>query len=58
VWEAYNEFMRRNGRPEEQRLHCHSQGYDMVERPLIRFDEPLTVEKNMVFVVHPTYQTG
>ena len=39
LWRAYNDFMRRNGRPEEKRLHCHGQGYDMVEPPLVRFDE-------------------
>ena len=55
IWAAYNDFMRRNGRPEERRLYCHGQGYDMVERPLVRHDEPMTIEKNMNIVVHPTY---
>jgi Xaa-Pro aminopeptidase len=55
VWERFNEFMRRNGRPEETRLYCHGQGYDLVERPLIRHDEPMTIEKDMNIVVHPTY---
>jgi Xaa-Pro aminopeptidase len=50
--------MRRNGRPEETRLYCHSQGYDMVERPLVRFDETMTIEANMVLAVHPTYVTA
>ncbi|MBO0712885.1 MAG: aminopeptidase P family protein, partial [Acetobacteraceae bacterium] len=36
IWEAFNAFMRKNGRPEEARLYCHGQGYDLVERPLIR----------------------
>ena len=58
IFEAYNAFMRRNGRPEEKRLHCHGQGYDMVERPLIRFDETMPIEKNMNIVVHPTYVTA
>jgi Xaa-Pro aminopeptidase len=57
IWEKYNGFMREHGRPEEKRLHCHSQGYDMVERPLVRFDETLSVGKNMVFACHPTYVT-
>ncbi len=56
IWEAYNDFMRRNGRPEETRLYCHGQGYDLVERPLIRHDEPMTIEAGMNIVVHPTYQ--
>ena len=55
VWNTFNDFMRRNGRPEETRLYCHGQGYDLVERPLIRHDEPMTIEKDMNIVVHPTY---
>ena len=55
IWNAYNDFMQRNGRPEEQRLYCHGQGYDMVERPLVRHDEPMTIAANTNIVVHPTY---
>ena len=55
IWDAFNAFMRKNGRPEEARLYCHGQGYDLVERPLIRNDEPWTIEKDMNIVVHPTY---
>ncbi len=58
IFAAYNDFMRRNGRPEEKRLHCHGQGYDLVERPLIRHDEPMTIEKDMNIVVHPMYFRG
>ena len=58
IFEAYNFFMRKNGRPEEKRLHCHGQGYDMVERPLIRFDETMPIQQNMNIVVHPTYVTA
>ncbi len=58
LFESYNAFMRRNGRPEEKRLHCHGQGYDMVERPLIRFDETMPIQQNMNIVVHPTYVTA
>jgi Xaa-Pro aminopeptidase len=58
IFAAYNEFMRKNGRPEEKRLHCHGQGYDLVERPLIRNDEPMTIKKDMNIVVHPTYIRG
>jgi hypothetical protein len=50
--------MHRNGRPEEKRLYCHGQGYDLVERPLIRHDEPMTIAKDMNIVVHPTYIRG
>ncbi|RKG93764.1 M24 family metallopeptidase [Corallococcus terminator] len=58
LFEAYNAFMRKNGRPEERRLHSHGQGYDMVERPLIRADEPMLLRKNMNIVIHPSYATA
>lgn len=53
---AYNAFMRSQGRPEETRLYCHGQGYDMVERPLIREDETMQIQASMNIVVHPTYR--
>jgi len=55
IWDAYNAFMREHKRPEEKRLYCHGQGYDMVERPLVRFDEPMRLKANMVVSCHPTY---
>ncbi|MGB6999984.1 MAG: M24 family metallopeptidase, partial [Pseudolabrys sp.] len=58
IWDAFNDFMRKNGRPAEARLYCHGQGYDLVERPLVRHDEPMTIEKDMNIVVHPTYIHG
>jgi len=58
IWDAFNDFMTKNGRPTESRLYCHGQGYDLVERPLIRHDEPWTIEKDMNIVVHPTYVHG
>jgi Xaa-Pro aminopeptidase len=57
IWHAYNQFMREHHRPEEKRLHCHGQGYDMVERPLVRMDETMKIAKNMVLSAHPTYTT-
>lgn len=57
VFESYNEFMRSHGRPEEKRLHCHGQGYDMVERPLVRGDETMLLARNMVLAAHPAYVT-
>ncbi|HVY58668.1 MAG TPA: M24 family metallopeptidase [Xanthobacteraceae bacterium] len=58
IWEAYNGFMRRNGRPSEARLYCHGQGYDLVERPLVRADEPMAIARDLNIVVHPTYLYG
>ncbi len=57
IWDTYNDFLRANKRPEEKRLHCHGQGYDMVERPLVRFDETMPVGADMVFSCHPTWVT-
>ena len=55
IWRDYNEFMRAAGKPEEDRLHCHSMGYDLVERPLVRFDEPMQLAVGMVVSCHPTF---
>ncbi len=57
AWIAYNRYLRDNGKPEEKRLHCHGQGYDMVERPLLRFDETMPLAGNMVLSAHPSYMT-
>ena len=55
IWDSYNAFMRGHGKPEEQRLYCHGQGYDLVERPLVRFDEPMPIRKNMNIACHPNW---
>ena len=49
--------MRKNGRPEERRLYCHGQGYHLVERPLVRFDETMTIAARMNIAVHPMYHS-
>jgi len=56
VAKAHDEFMRANGLPAELRLYSHGQGYDMVERPLVRADEPMTIEAGMCLAVHPNYE--
>jgi Xaa-Pro aminopeptidase len=55
IWDAHNRYMREHGKPEEQRLYCHGQGYDLVERPLVRFDEPMPIARNMNIACHPNY---
>lgn len=55
---AHDAFMRARGLPEELRLYCHGQGYDLVERPLVRFDETMVLEENMNLAVHPGYETN
>ena len=58
VFAEYNAFLSRNDRPEEDRIHCHGQGYDMVERPLIRSDETMVVHEDHNITCHPTYVRG
>ena len=58
VYEGYNSFMLKNGRPQEARLNCHGQGYDMVERPIMRPEETLAVAENMMIACHPMYVRG
>jgi Xaa-Pro aminopeptidase len=57
VFDAYNEFLREQKRPEERRIHSHGQGYDLVERPLIRADETMSIQAGMNFACHPAYVT-
>jgi Xaa-Pro aminopeptidase len=52
---AHDDFMEKRGLPKELRLYAHGQGYDMVERPLVRADEPMSIEKGMCLAVHPNY---
>jgi Xaa-Pro aminopeptidase len=58
VFLAHNEFMKRKGVPPESRVYSHSQGYDLIERPLIRSDESMHLEKGMNMSVHPAYATS
>ena len=50
--------LRRRGLPPELRLYAHGQGYDMVERPLIRRDETMALQTGMNLAVHPGYETA
>ena len=58
IWDSYNSFMIENDRDPENRLYSHGQGYDMVERPLIRKDETMKIAENMNLVCHPGYVRG
>ena len=55
---AHDEFMKQRGVPPESRVYSHSQGYDLIERPLIRSDETMNLEKGMNMSVHPSYATS
>jgi Xaa-Pro aminopeptidase len=57
VLAKHNAFMTGKGMPAEARLYAHGQGYDMVERPLIRWDDDMTLQEGMCLAVHPGYET-
>jgi Xaa-Pro aminopeptidase len=54
IWQANNEFLTKKGFLPETRLFAHGQGYNLVERPLIRDDEPMKLKAKMNITVHPT----
>jgi len=54
---AHDAYMRARNLPPELRLYCHGQGYDLVERPLVRSDETMTLAAGMNLAVHPGYET-
>jgi Xaa-Pro aminopeptidase len=54
---AHDEYMRSQNLPPELRLYCHGQGYDLVERPLVRSDETMALAAGMNLAVHPGYET-
>jgi Xaa-Pro aminopeptidase len=53
IFADYNAAMKKRGYQEEKRLHCHGQGYENVERPLIRSDETMSIAVNMNIGIHP-----
>jgi Xaa-Pro aminopeptidase len=55
IFAEHNAFMQKHGMHKEPRLHCHGQGYDVVERPLIRHDEDMTLAPSMNIGLHPTF---
>lgn len=55
---AHDAWMTDRGLPPERRLYAHGQGYDLVERPLIRADETMKLAAGMNLAVHPGYDDG
>lgn len=53
IWDANNDFLQKRGYLPERRLYAHGQGYDLVERPAIRYDEPMRIRAGMNITVHP-----
>ena len=58
IAQSHDDYMRGCKLPPELRLYAHGQGYDLVERPLIRCDEGMTIERHMNLAVHPGYETA
>jgi Xaa-Pro aminopeptidase len=54
TWKAHNDLLEKKGFLPETRAYAHGQGYDLVERPLIRDDEPMILRERMNITVHPT----
>lgn len=57
IFAEYQAWLRARKLPEETRLHCHGQGYDVVERPLIRDDEDMVLAPGMNIGIHPSWAT-
>ncbi|MDE8345783.1 MAG: M24 family metallopeptidase, partial [Acidocella sp.] len=53
----HDAYMQSRGLPIERRLYAHGQGYDMVERPMIRHDETMHLAPDMCLAVHPGFET-
>jgi len=57
IFAEYQSWLRARKLPEETRLHCHGQGYDVVERPLVRDDETMILAAGMNIGIHPSWAT-
>jgi len=55
IFEKYNEFVVEMGYARETRIHAHGQGYDLMERPGIRYEDPMLIRPNMNIAIHPTF---
>ncbi|MBF9233863.1 M24 family metallopeptidase [Microvirga alba] len=57
IYEAHSRHMTEQGLGVDRRIYAHGQGYNLVERPLVRFDEPMIVAAGMNMAIHPTIMT-
>ena len=53
IWDASNAHLVKMGSGPEGRLYAHGEGYELVERPAIRYDEPMKLQAGMNLAVHP-----
>lgn len=51
-------FLQARGCPPEARVAGHGQGLDLVERPVVRYEERAKLQRGMVISLHPTANTG
>ena len=58
IWDVNNEFLQKRGSGPEARLYAHGEGYEMVERPAIRYDEPMKIQAGMNITVHPVWKNS
>ena len=58
IWDDHNALMDEMGYPRVGRMYAHGEGYDLVERPAIRFDEPMKIQAGMNLAVHPSGKTA
>ena len=58
LFAEHNAYMRSRGFPEEGRLYAHGQGYDLVERPLVRDDESMSISARMNIGIHTHPSAG
>jgi len=57
IYASHNDYMTSHGAPPELRLFGHSQGYDLVERSLLRADETIPPAANINTAVHQAFFT-
>ena len=55
IYDKYNEYVEHMGYAKETRIHAHGQGYDLMERPGIRGEDPMVIRPNMNIAIHPTF---
>ncbi len=58
VFAEHNAHRVAMGHPAENRIFAHGQGYNLVERPLVRWDEQMSLGAGMNLAVHPTLADG
>ena len=55
---ASDKFLKSKKCPPETRAAGHGQGLDLVERPVVRPEEPAKLKEGMVVALHPSARTG